>query len=76
MAVMLWLCKFATLLISRGMFEVTYWSLLAILLLLPCYQSLWLGERCCNNGLLVNGEPLQCDCMPQTARHTPPFGYI
>ena len=41
-----------------------YRPLLVVLLVLLRYRSLWLGERYCNNGFLVNNEPLQCDYLP------------
>ena len=64
MAVLLWLCAFAALLICREMYAVTYRPLLAVLLVLLCCRSLWLCERKCTNGFLVKSEPLQCHGLP------------
>ena len=64
MAVMFWPCKSAAFLIWREMFVATYRPLLAILLVLLRYRSLRLSARYCNNGFLINSEPLQGDYLP------------
>jgi hypothetical protein len=58
------------------MFAATYRLLLVILFGLLRYQNFWLDTRACHHGFLVNSEPLQCDCLPQIARHPPPFGHV
>ncbi len=61
--VMLWLCTSAWLPTRRELFVATYRLLPFRLLLLLYYRRFWLCERYCNNGFLVNSEPLQCDCL-------------
>src|SRR2546423_15157377 len=56
--VMLWLGTSAALLTRREMFAVTYRPLLAILLVLLRYRSLWPSTHWCHKGFLVNSESL------------------
>ncbi len=63
MAAILWLYTFAALPSGGELFVTTYRLVLVRLLLLLYYRRFWLCERYCNNGFLVNSEPLQCDCL-------------